>query len=143
VVVAWVGHVSIPLRYVLRFGGAFAGPEMLESGSPVGVLDQAPYDRSEDHHRRAEDAHPHGGSFSRPRPVRVSTIAIPRRRIDCEVYAASRAPTNVPGLPPMISGSRISQSMPLTIMCEIAADRTSGIACTRSVPTSLRAESVG
>ncbi len=84
-----------------------------------------------------------GGTPSMVRPVSVSTMTMPRRITDCETQLASRAPRNVPGEPPMISGISTAHSTPLTSTWLIAADSTSGTACTRSVPTSRTADSVG
>ena len=76
-------------------------------------------------------------------PLMVSTTTMPRRMIDCGTRGAIRAPMRVPGTEPMTSGMRISQSSPWSAMLEMAAARTSGTACTRSVPTSRTAASPG
>ena len=65
------------------------------------------------------------------------------RITDFETQLASRAPRNVPGEPPRISGISTAHSTPLTSTWLMAADSTSGTACTRSVPTSRTADSVG
>ena len=49
----------------------------------------------------------------------------------------------VPGTEPMMSGIVSPQSRPWAMMLAIAAASTSGTACTRSVPTSFTADSVG
>ena len=84
-----------------------------------------------------------GGTPSMFRPVRLSTITMPRRITDWETQFAIRAPRNVPGVPPRISGISTAHSTPLTSTWPTRPTSTSGTAWTRSVPTSRTAESVG
>src|SRR5699024_6123989 len=84
-----------------------------------------------------------GGTPNIVNPAMSSTKVMPRRTTDCETVLAIREPRNVPGVPPIISGSRTHQSTPVTTMCPMAAASASGTACTRSVPTSLAAARVG
>ena len=73
----------------------------------------------------------------------VSTITMPRRITDCGTFGAIREPRTVPGTEPTISGSSSPRSRPCAAMFASAAASTSGIACTRSVPTSFTADRPG
>ena len=68
---------------------------------------------------------------------------MPRRITDCGTRGAIMLPMIVPGTEPRMSGIVTDQSSPCRAMLEIAAAITSGTACTRSVPTSLTADSPG
>ena len=85
-----------------------------------------------------------GGTPSIFRPVRVSTMTMPRRITDCETQLAiARAEEGAGGAAEDQRDQHRPGATPEISTWPIAAASTSGTACTRSVPTRRTADRVG